>query len=221
MTQKIDESINIKIEDWYDTIKPFKLVLHEGPNYIIGPNGAGKTTLIDQVNIYAKNNNFDVITFNNLDDGGSKAIDNLICNGLTKEAAKRLTLSEGQQIKSNIEHFATIIGHSVAILNSDKNGLFVLLDALDSGFDISNIKECKKFFNMIIEEELHNMSGKKIYILISANSYEFTNGNECIDSRTGLRLKFKDYEDYSEYICSYYNYSSKSLKRHLQKWKVC
>lgn len=47
---------------------------------------------------------------------------------------------------------------------------------------------------------LKNNFGKEIYILVVANEYEMARGEDCFDVRYGKYIKFKDYEDYRNFV---------------------
>ena len=42
--------------------------------------------------------------------------------------------------------------------------------------------------------------GNEIYIVISANSYEMANREQCLDVYSGEYVTFKDYEEYKKFI---------------------
>jgi len=74
-----------------------------------------------------------------------------------------------------------------------------LLDAVDSGLSIDYIDELKeKLFQFIIDD--CKKKGIDIYFVVSANSYEMARESDCFDVYEGKYKKFKDYEEYREFI---------------------
>ena len=74
-----------------------------------------------------------------------------------------------------------------------------MLDGVDSGLSIDNIRYLQKIFKMIIDDCAEN--DVNVYIVVTSNAYELTKDSNCIDVKTGEIVEFKDYEDFVEYIC--------------------
>ena len=75
--------------------------------------------------------------------------------------------------------------------------LWFLFDALDSGLSIDAIAELKTdLFQFVIDQN----PDKDVYIIVSANGYEFANGERCYDVANCKEVTFKDYNDYRKFI---------------------
>lgn len=74
---------------------------------------------------------------------------------------------------------------------------WILLDAIDSGFSIDNIVDFKEY---LLKPLLGLGFGNEIYIVISANSFEMANGEQCLDVYNGKYTSFNDYEEYKDFI---------------------
>lgn len=77
------------------------------------------------------------------------------------------------------------------------------MDATDSGLSIDKIIDVKE---QLFKTVLQDNPDKDIYIVIAANSYEYTvpmDGLplECRDVKTGAVVKFDNYHDYRYWIC--------------------
>lgn len=110
--------------------------------------------------------------------------------------ARNYQSSEGQNIRNNFEDDIVNIGKYVRKCkeNGYKNAI-ILLDGLDSGISIDYINILKKdLFSMIIEDCIQ--SNINPYIIISANNYEFCNGEDCIRVSDAKHFKFDSYEDF-------------------------
>ena len=75
---------------------------------------------------------------------------------------------------------------------------WLLLDAIDSGYSIDNVVEVKNVLKLIINN--FKLNGYNLFIVTSANEYELANGEDCFDVNVGEYVKFKDYEDFKEFI---------------------
>ena len=81
--------------------------------------------------------------------------------------------------------------------NPDAKELWFLFDAIDSGLSIDNVIDIKEsLIPLVIETE----KDKDIYFVISANAYEFARNENCFDVINGKYIKFKDYEEYRDFI---------------------
>lgn len=194
--------IDFKINQYphYDRKKFFSypsLQFNEGINILIGCNGAGKSTLIQQIRSYCKKNDIDYIKYDNTQDGASHAREQAGYFGDMKTLANLMVCSEGEGIHIAFGQFI----RSLRSFVTDKDGTkekWILIDAVDSGFSIDNILDIKKVLQYILEHDVQ--PGYQLYIVISTNAYEFANGEDCINVRTGKHVKFTDYEDYKQTI---------------------
>lgn len=171
--------------------------IKEGLTILCGCNGSGKSTLLKQLKDHLDENNIPCITYNNLYDGGDRARDLLGEMGDYKALATGLISSEGENITQNVGRFASKLGEFIR-RNTNAPEVFVLLDAVDSGLSIDNIITLKDLCELVIHDG--NRRGIKVYVLVSANSYELARGEQCLDTPNLTYRKFKDYEEYREYI---------------------
>lgn len=175
-----------------------QLTINEGLTVLTGCNGAGKSTLLCLIEENLHRENIPVYSFDNYHDGGSTAASAALFYGHTSLAVNLTISSEGERIAKNFEQIAYNIGTFVR-KNQAASELWILMDAVDSGYSIDNIGELKhNLFSVILED----CKSKDIaaYIVVSANSYEMANGEQCLDVWTGKYRTFKDYEDYKYYI---------------------
>ena len=207
----------------WDTCIADEIEIKEGLTVIVGCNGAGKTTLLQNIEDELVDNKVPVKLFNNLNSGGYSA-EEAFFNDDIEFGAALMTSSEGESIslrlgqhasklhnflrtgkyKKNdrIEAFAEAL-RSFGDNSDDKpeivsNERWLLFDATDSGYSIDNIIELKDLFT-IIEKDAERCN-VELYIVISANEYELANGENCFDVHEGKYIRFKDYDDYRQYI---------------------
>ena len=184
--------------DHVNLYKNDTLVLEPGITALVGCNGSGKTTLLHIIEDKCREMNFYCMKFNNLSDGGRIAIGEKMFRGLTSEAAMRMMQSEGENIHSNIGDFVAKIGRKSREFANDFDAnaeVFILLDAVDSGLDIANIKEITDAFSQCIIPDFKSY-GFELYVVVSTNSYEFCIGNNCIDVTTLKPININSYEEY-------------------------
>jgi hypothetical protein len=117
--------------------------------------------------------------------------------------------SEGENIVSNFAFCLSGIGETVSRLRSG-DSLMLLIDSIDSGVSIDRVREIKRLFldTMLSEENIP--SGARVYIIVSANTFELARDCDCLDVSTGKHLRFEDYESYASYIV---NQSERQRKR--------
>ena len=194
---------------------PIKSKLNTGVTFIIGPNGSGKTTYLNQLASIFKNKN--VSRWESIEENNKieNEYSSFYYNNVTEEKfAKQNWLdrgdsflfaasfenSEGQDMYDFLIDKVSDIGACVKkAKDSNKKGIFILLDGLDSGLSIDVLNKLKvELFDFIIQEELKD--NFEVYILVSANSYEMVEGNyDCLDIRNMNIVRFKSYDDYKNY----------------------
>ena len=196
--------------------RPKEIELKTGLTVLVGCNGAGKSTLLLNIKESCKINNIPYLSYDNLTDGGSNALSALFADGDIVGGANLWSSSEGECIKTNLGRktklfqefidkgivndkayrFAKIFSDKEDVIKS-KDRVF-LFDAIDSGLSVDSIVEVKSLFNVVIND--FKDSDRNIYIVITANEYELARNSECFDVNTGKYIRFKDYEDYREFI---------------------
>ena len=183
----------------YDDVALYKkanITLIPGITVLVGCNGSGKTTLLRIIKDKLEKSNTPVLSYNNLSDGGGNAQSSAHFHGQMKLLATLVCSSEGEQIRINIGQLARRIGIFVRD-NPNAPELWILFDAVDSGFSVDNIDEIKtSLFNLIID----NNPNSDVYIVVSANEYEMCREENCFDVINGKYIRFADYEEYRNFI---------------------
>ena len=179
-----------------DIYKKATITLKPGVTILAGCNGMGKTTLIRQLIDKLKSQNAHILSFDNLHDGGQNARSWAGFRGDFSFLATSAFSSEGENIQMNLGNFAGRIG-DFCRFNRDSEDLWIFMDSIDSGLSIDNVVEVKDMCKQIIEICGRNRS---VYIIISANLYEFARDEDCFDVYRGKYIRFKSYEKYREFI---------------------
>ena len=216
----------------YDLYKKKTITIKEGVTVLVGCNGAGKTTLLHQIKDKLKKDNIPVISFDNLHEGGSRAISAAGFYGNFNFMATAMASSEGENIVMNLGNLAYNLGGFIKTGKSGKksdqlsdslakamwgdkepekeeevsNERWLLLDAVDSGLSVDNIIELKE---LLFDTILKDKGDKEVYIIVSANEYEMARNENCFDVYNGKYLKFKDYEEYRNFIIESRNQKDK------------
>lgn len=145
----------------------------------------------------------------NKDDARSKRDEALFYDNIDFIATS-LCSSEGENIFNIMGDVVREMGR-ITRQNPKAEELWFLFDALDSGLSIDVIDEMKTdLFDFVIEQNLD----KDVYIIVSANGYEFANGERCYDVANCKEVSFKDYDDYRKFILKS---KEQKLKRN-KKW---
>ena len=205
-------AIEKNIETWrnpYDngfSITRLKnITIKSGLTVLVGCNGAGKTTLMKNIAEQLKKENIPYYVFDNLSSGDKKSISKMMYNNNIKKAALLLSSSEGENINNNICDILEKARYFIETGDSDvyetnelkkifkntnqdeklitSNERWFLFDAIDSGYSIDNIIELQELFNLMISDS--KKINKDLYIVVSANSYEMANNENCFDVMSG------------------------------------
>ena len=215
------------IKDYYDEginlYKKKTIEIKPGVTVLVGCNGIGKTTLLHQIKDKLKKDNIPYVMFDNLKDGGSRAISEASFYSDFGFMATAIQSSEGENIVMNMGKLAARLGQFVKTGDDPKekkftklarslakargeeildepeipNERWILLDAVDSGLSVDNIVDIKELlFKTILEYNY----GNEIYIVVSANEYEMVRGEKCFDVYNGKYVKLKDYEEYRNLV---------------------
>ena len=211
-------------------IKPGVIVL-------VGCNGAGKTTLMKAIKSNLKRNKIPYIEFDNLHDGGSKSRVYAVSNQDFEFVSASMSSSEGENISLNIIQLFKKLSRFMEYgeVNDKFHGLrqlmkeiardedeiipeekepvkerWILLDAIDSGYSIDNILDFKEYF---LKPVLEHTYGNEVYVVISANSFEMVNGEQCLDVYNGKYVTFQNYEEYRKFILQTRERKDKRIER--------
>ena len=207
-------------DNGFSTTRLKNITIKSGVTILVGCNGAGKTTLIKNITEQLKKENTPYYVFDNLYSGGKKLVSEMMYNNNIEKAALILSSSEGENINNNIcdilekaiyfikfgdsniyetnkflNFFRNINQDEEPIISNER---WFLFDAIDSGYSIDNIVELKETFNLMISDA--KKMNKDLYIIVSANSYEMANNENCFNVMSGKYIRFKDYNEYKKFI---------------------
>ena len=172
------------------------ITIKSGITILVGCNGIGKSTLIMQLKDQFDQDGTPYIHFDNLRDGGANARSTAGFRGDFDFLATASFASEGENIFMNMNKFAGKIVNFVSTNKSDK-GLWIFMDAVDSGYSVDNIIDIKNFINLILKD--FGMVND-IYFIISANEYELARNESCFDVYRGKYITFDSYDEYRGFI---------------------
>lgn len=213
---KPKDSLTIQVEkEPYDEGIAFythdKVTFYPGIAVLVGCNGSGKTTLFHQIDeqldpLDRKKKDPDLLymKYDNLREGASHGIDSACFAGNMDLVAQMVLSSEGENIRTNVGEFGARIGVQIS-RNPKAKRVVICMDACDSGFSIDNILDLKDFFHFIEEQNPE----KFVYFIISANSYEMANGEDCVEINTLKHCTFSSYDGYRSYILKTRNIKEK------------
>lgn len=179
-----------------DIYKNETIEIQSGLTVLVGCNGMGKTTLIHQIKSQIKKGNIPFISYDNLNEGGSHSKSEAAFYNDWDFVSTSMQSSEGENIILNLGKLASKIGTFVR-KNKDASEIWIFLDAVDSGLSVDNVVDVKEYLFKTIFDDNPNTD---IYIIVSANEYELARDENCFDVYNGKYIKFKDYEEYRNFI---------------------
>lgn len=213
------------VRDYYEDnkylYKKRVITIKPGVTVLVGCNGIGKTTLLHQIKEKLRENKIPCVMFNNLHDGGDRAVQEAAFYDDFGFVANAVCSSEGENILMNMSNFASKLRNFVETgkviernpfakifeknneqkenenEEDNSNERWILLDAVDSGLSVDNVIDLKEgLFKTILQYNF----GKEIYIVVSANAYEMARNEQCFNVYNGSYRKFKDYEEYRQFV---------------------
>lgn len=202
---------------------PTKYSFNSGVTMLIGPNGSGKSTTLSQLNsIFNKDNSshkwedieqnkeisseYSCFYYDNKYEEKFTKDSWLHDEGNIKNIAEAFGNSEGQDIFNFLTKKVPQIGKAVTNAKKENcKGILILLDGLDSGLSLDILNYLRtSLLDFIIN--IDNTETFEIYIICSANSYEFCNNYDCINIINQQHIKFTNYEEFSNYFETNYKY---------------
>lgn len=181
---------------------------HTGKTVLVGRNGSGKSTVLQLIVDYCKDNNIPCFRYDNYNDGGDSAMQHYLINGQVDFFAGSAFHSEGEQIYNNICAKMRDIGAFIR-RHQDAQQVFILFDALDSGFDADGFIQIDRICELV-QNDNPKMA---IYILLTANNYGLVEGSSCYDVKRNEYIEFKSYEDYKSFILGQYEEERKEEEK--------
>ena len=178
----------------------------QGITVLVGCTGSGKTTMMQQIERQIKSNKNGVAAKYFLCNDTGKEIDRLLYIGGKKAldlGCTMLSSSEGEKITMNLIHVFDWMWNECK--KNNISDIILLLDSIDSGLDISNIRMIKDVFGDIIEKA-KNEYDITLYILVSANDYVLVENQKCLDVRTGEYVVFDSWDEYVDFCIESHNH---------------
>lgn len=187
----------------------------EGLTVITGCNGSGKSTLLYDIERRYKDDDWYIVSYREKEDGRGNSMSSYIFSEDYQAVASVFSASEGEAVFRNYakkvyQEIAAFRDTKIASRNPENIGLLrykyirmdkaknllVILDGIDSGVSLDMTIDIKNFIHTILKDLHTRIPEVPVYILVSSNSWEFCEGERCLDARS---LKFKEFSSYEEY----------------------
>lgn len=197
-------------EEGYNIFKKKTCTFESGVTVLVGCNGSGKSTLLQQIEYSLRKEKIPYIFHDADKDDVRRKREEALWHSDIDFLSASMCSSEGENIFNVFYDVVKKMGR-LTTQNPDAKELWFLFDALDSGLSIDAISEMKTdLFQFVIEQN----PDKDVYIIVSANGYEFANGERCYDVANCKDITFKDYDDYRKFIMK----SKEQKNKRNKKW---
>lgn len=180
-----------------------------GLTSLVGCNGAGKTTLINETAEYLKERGTPFLKFDNLgEEGGENNARELLSGGLGgyrphEDLEKGMLLafssSEGEKIRAAVAQYAGSLMKELE-KSAGYGEFWFLADALDSGLSVDMIEDIKEYLFRPLMETVPEDTD--LYIIISSNSYEMSEGTQCFSLEKMAYIPVRDYKAFKKAVLS-------------------
>ena len=194
--------MKVTLKDYYEEKEPVTAEIK--PNQItvlVGRNGYGKSSFLKSLEEYTKQKKIPCLSWDDMNYGRENGKNRLTINGNMKQLAMMAFHSEGETIMSSFSYFFQRIRHTVQ--TTKKKQIFLLVDQIDSGLDIHQINLIKNVFRDTIIPDIEK-HGITAFVVLTANSFEMVNNEDCLDPVTGKHHTFKTLAEYQTYIDKQY-----------------
>ena len=183
-------------------------VFKPGLTTIVGCNGIGKTTLLKNIQDSLAERGTPCILFDNVSENGGQNLWRGLINeamvGWAKDAEENLGIattmmdsSEGEKIAIALGRFSDQIVAKVQESNSFGE-LWVLVGAIDSGLSCDMIEDIKKYvFDRLLAL---SCDGLRVYIIVSSNSYEISEGTMCFSVHRMGYVPIRSYSRFTKEV---------------------
>jgi len=167
MNRKMKDFCKKKLEDRdYCRVIPYYKIFYP-ITVLLGPNGCGKTTTLRKIEEDLKETEAVVITYSTTNNDIVKVAGNPF--NFRPESLISAFHSEGERMTDSFYDWEEKV-MLPAILSNKYSNLYILIDEADSGLSLDNIYLHFEDIKFIINAEVNR--GRKIHLIISANSYE-------------------------------------------------
>ena len=184
-------------------------VFRPGLTSLVGCNGAGKTTLINETAEYLKERGTPFLKFDNLgEEGGENNARGLLSGGLGgykshEDMEKGLMLafasSEGEKIRAAVIEYAGLVAKELE-RSAGYGEFWFLVDALDSGLSVDMIEDIKEYLFRSLMKAVPEDTD--LYVVISSNSYEMSEGTQCFSLEKMDYIPVGDYKAFKKAVLS-------------------
>ena len=185
--------------------KTIRTSISPGITVIIGRNGYGKSTFLHSLEMQLEKKKLPYVFWSDNKYGRENGRELMIYGDNMEGLASMTCRSEGESILASFGNFfMQRAGRTVRKCTENNNTeLFFFIDQMDSGLDIYQIDDIKRIIRDTIIPDLKKR-GITGYFLVTANSYEVVDGEDCLDPVTGKHYSFNSLSEYREYIKSLY-----------------
>lgn len=198
--RKIQRTFRLKRDYFGDHTRMFtygNLSVTEGRTMLVGCNGTGKSTLLREIHQQLRTSKSPVRMYDGAGSGsGQRVAEMFMAANNAEGVAVALSSSEGEKCRLT---FGQFLGGLQPFVRSCAGAeCWLLFDGLDSGVSLDNVCEYRWVFEQIEKDAAEY--DVTLFIVCTANTFAFVQGECSVDARTGNQYYFDDYEQYKEFV---------------------
>ena len=200
------------IKDPYEDKRNFyhtrNVTFHMGITTLFGCNGSGKTTLMKQIKEYLEKRGTPCFYFDNTGENGGNQLSHTMfsrfLSGMHKDteeddlslAVFGMSASEGENVEMGLLVFLKHVMKNISVVK-EYGEVYILIDALDSGLSYDKILTVKKALQSVLKKY---QEVADVYIIISSNSWEMSEGTDCFSVSKMKYLNIRTYDRFCKEI---------------------
>ena len=181
--------------------------LKNGITVLVGCNGAGKTTFLRYFKDFLDRKDIEYYEYSDIRNGRSNALSEFSFYGDTLAIVNAISASEGENVAQNLGNKTKSILRWIEY-NQDKEK-WLMLDATDSGLDVTMMEELKNWMHLIAQ--------RGVNIVTAVNNFHLCKGEQCLDILNCKYVDINTYEDFVKIVTKSRKFKDQQIRNYIEK----